>query len=107
MMPDVRAGVPAGENSTAPRSCSHWNSPCRVRRRNSQSKAEVPAKWSASARRRRGTSSGLMRACRSSPVARSEEQTSELQSLMRISYVVLCLTKKHNIPHHTHEIEHE
>src|SRR3546814_9480483 len=33
-------------------------------------------------------------------VARSEEHTSELQSLMRISYAVFCLTKKnkHNIP---------
>src|SRR3546814_4367810 len=29
-----------------------------------------------------------------SRVARSEEQTSELQSLMRISYAVLCLKKK-------------
>src|SRR3546814_2277253 len=28
--------------------------------------------------------------------ARSEEHTSELQSLMRISYAVLCLKKKHN-----------
>src|SRR3546814_4039251 len=28
------------------------------------------------------------------PVARSEEHTSELQSLMRISYAVLCLKKK-------------
>src|SRR3546814_2682261 len=27
---------------------------------------------------------------------RSEEQTSELQSLMRISYAVFCLKKKHN-----------
>src|SRR3546814_967805 len=37
---------------------------------------------------------------------RSEEHTSELQSLMRISYAVFCLTKKialvthHNIPKH-------
>src|SRR3546814_12243680 len=31
------------------------------------------------------------------PVARSEEHTSELQSLMRISYAVFCLKKKkHN-----------
>src|SRR3546814_7968452 len=31
---------------------------------------------------------------------RSEEHTSELQSLMRISYAVFCLTKKKiNIPH--------
>src|SRR3546814_6473532 len=29
----------------------------------------------------------------SSEVVRSEEQTSELQSLMRISYAVFCLTK--------------
>src|SRR3546814_1491590 len=30
----------------------------------------------------------------SSPVVRSEEHTSELQSLMRISYAVFCLKKK-------------
>src|SRR3546814_10205584 len=30
------------------------------------------------------------------PTARSEEHTSELQSLMRISYAVFCLKKKHN-----------
>src|SRR3546814_11164093 len=29
-------------------------------------------------------------------MARSEEHTSELQSLMRISYAVFCLTKKHS-----------
>src|SRR3546814_2573195 len=31
--------------------------------------------------------------------ARSEEHTSELQSLMRISYAVFCLKKKKNINH--------
>src|SRR3546814_6299395 len=31
------------------------------------------------------------------PVDRSEEHTSELQSLMRISYAVFCLKKKKNI----------
>src|SRR3546814_7434114 len=31
---------------------------------------------------------------RSAAAARSEEHTSELQSLMRISYAVFCLTKK-------------
>src|SRR3546814_1635042 len=36
----------------------------------------------------------------SAGVARSEEHTSELQSLMRISYAVFCLTKKtHHIPY--------
>src|SRR3546814_5337110 len=33
-------------------------------------------------------------------MARSEEHTSELQSLMRISYAVFCLTKKQK--HHIH-----
>src|SRR3546814_9910470 len=33
-------------------------------------------------------------------VGRSEEHTSELQSLMRISYAVFCLTKKNNDTHH-------
>src|SRR3546814_10368655 len=33
--------------------------------------------------------------------ARSEEHTSELQSLMRISYAVFCLTKKTQITAHT------
>src|SRR3546814_10087503 len=33
--------------------------------------------------------------------ARSEEHTSELQSLMRISYAVFCLTKKKNSLHHS------
>src|SRR3546814_7441220 len=32
---------------------------------------------------------------------RSEEHTSELQSLMRISYAVFCLKKKHNKAHIT------
>src|SRR3546814_2608478 len=31
--------------------------------------------------------------------ARSEEHTSELQSLMRISYAVFCLKKKNNHPY--------
>src|SRR3546814_3178751 len=34
------------------------------------------------------------RAARPSPRGRSEEHTSELQSLMRISYAVFCLKKK-------------
>src|SRR3546814_3120595 len=32
-------------------------------------------------------------------IPRSEEHTSELQSLMRISYAVFCLKKKTNIKH--------
>src|SRR3546814_3839632 len=36
---------------------------------------------------------------------RSEEHTSELQSLMRISYAVFCLHKKNNPPHHETETQ--
>src|SRR3546814_9456704 len=36
-------------------------------------------------------------ACQPPPSARSEEHTSELQSLMRISYAVFCLKKKKKI----------
>src|SRR3546814_10299018 len=35
---------------------------------------------------------------------RSEEHTSELQSLMRISYAVFCLKKKKCVPNHHHTI---
>src|SRR3546814_4815029 len=35
---------------------------------------------------------------------RSEEHTSELQSLMRISYAVFCLKKKINISHTTNHL---
>src|SRR3546814_3270549 len=35
-------------------------------------------------------------ACRNAIADRSEEHTSELQSLMRISYAVFCLKKKKN-----------
>src|SRR3546814_7553339 len=37
-----------------------------------------------------------------SAAARSEEHTSELQSLMRISYAVFCLKKKTQYSHNTH-----
>src|SRR3546814_5475545 len=36
-------------------------------------------------------------------VNRSEEHTSELQSLMRISYAVLCSKNKYNYPTHQNE----
>src|SRR3546814_4940860 len=37
-------------------------------------------------------------------VARSEEHTSELQSLMRISYAVFCLKKKKTKKEHTNKV---
>src|SRR3546814_2064241 len=46
-----------------------------------------------------GTGSGYPEGPGSGTCRRSEEHTSELQSLMRISYAVFCLTKKrtHNL----------
>src|SRR3546814_3623086 len=38
---------------------------------------------------------------------RSEEHTSELQSLMRISYAVFCLKKQTYIPHQQNTLTHE
>src|SRR3546814_1244183 len=46
------------------------------------------------------TASGLSRVLEGD-TARSEEHTSELQSLMRISYAVFCLKKKKNNAHRT------
>src|SRR3546814_6839952 len=40
------------------------------------------------------------------PSRRSEEHTSELQSLMRISYAVFCLKKKREQDHSTHDLAH-
>src|SRR3546814_3542755 len=42
-----------------------------------------------------------MRHPRTPVVSRSEEHTSELQSLMRISYAVFCLQKKNHNKKHT------
>src|SRR3546814_19890799 len=39
---------------------------------------------------------GVVHRCTPTPRQRSEEHTSELQSLMRISYAVFCLKKKTN-----------
>src|SRR3546814_2121992 len=44
-----------------------------------------------------GSRAGFWRLHRLFTAARSEEHTSELQSLMRISSAVFCLKKKHNI----------
>src|SRR3546814_1543430 len=41
------------------------------------------------------------------PAGRSEEHTSELQSLMRISYAVFCLKKKNKKKTNTHKYTHQ
>src|SRR3546814_9044468 len=49
------------------------------------------------------TTAGERTAATTTTAARSEEHTSELQSLMRISYAVFCLKKK-KITNHIHEL---
>src|SRR3546814_1943722 len=58
--------------------------------------------WPSAAR----PSSWAARGARPSTAARSEEHTSELQSLMRTSYAVFCLKKKTHItlPHNAKDI---
>src|SRR3546814_15601260 len=53
-----------------------------------------PARSRRAARSSRPDSSIRRRVQRTAAVRRSEEHTSELQSLMRISYAVFCLKKK-------------
>src|SRR3546814_3064618 len=50
---------------------------------------------------RLGTAAPVMRVAPAEALDRSEEHTSELQSLMRISYAVFCLKKK--IKKHSHK----
>src|SRR3546814_1458836 len=40
-------------------------------------------------------------------IERSEEHTSELQSLMRISYAVFCLKKKNKTNYHINQVTHD
>src|SRR3546814_2904842 len=51
-------------------------------------------------RERRGASANVVRGSLGGRSSRSEEHTSELQSLMRISYAVFCLKKKKETKHH-------
>src|SRR3546814_3999609 len=62
----------------------------------------TPSPAPASAERNAAVNSEFKKAL----VARSEEHTSELQSLMRISYAVFCLTKKthKNNQHNRHKM---
>src|SRR3546814_6813131 len=63
-----------------------------------------PARMAAGQKRRIGAGPGWGGQCAVAGVvddtlSRSEEHTSELQSLMRISYAVFCLKKKNNTTH--------
>src|SRR3546814_2798307 len=57
-------------------------------------------------RRRRGPADARPELCPRRHDARSEEHTSELQSLMRISYAVFCLKKKKTTKKHNMKVTH-
>src|SRR3546814_8795672 len=70
--------------------------------RMSPSRMPVPSIESPDARKRKIELVGLI------PTSRSEEHTSELQSLMRISYAVFCLKKKKKLyPHKNRQGHHK
>src|SRR3546814_5582989 len=50
--------------------------------------------WAEQAVRTMRAAAGVLKTIAEQPARRSEEHTSELQSLMRISYAVFCLKKK-------------
>src|SRR3546814_10227640 len=75
----------------------------RVMMRNSEQKDGRPGKWSPLALAKRSRSHDFLVRYMS---RRSEEHTSELQSLMRISYAVFCLKKK-QVQKATHRFEHK
>src|SRR3546814_3386256 len=61
----------------------------------------VPARLPSSTR---ASTSRTCAGCTASATTRSEEHTSELQSLMRISYAVFCLKKTNQKQHPRHHI---
>src|SRR3546814_3923776 len=88
--------------SAAPITCAHWPSSTKYLRWIDRHNAPIGRGWCPSPILGKGTRSSELGAHRDPPghchPRRSEEHTSELQSLMRISYAVFCLkTKKQKI----------
>src|SRR3546814_8785817 len=69
----------------------------RVRGRRTKQRDARPDHCRTARRERAGTKVFMARLPRHETIQRSEEHTSELQSLMRISYAVFCLQKKKRI----------
>src|SRR3546814_2371472 len=68
-------------------------STCQARSAPLRSRTSWRGRWRRSRTQRHQARTGFF--CTCWPLHRSEEHTSELQSLMRISYAVFCLKKKH------------
>src|SRR3546814_5561174 len=103
---DWSSDVCSSDLGIAPASCDRRRaraSPSIRRRQRGGWNDRYQSRQTTSPRLWRGPSRGghleyncVRRADRLRPVSRSEEHTSELQSLMRISYAVFCLKKKNN-----------
>src|SRR3546814_6212106 len=97
----VTASAASTSDQSAPGRCAPSLSTCR-NARPPRSPWNRPSRWRVMCLRntpRASCSSTYGRSARSSSPrvrSRSEEHTSELQSLMRISYAVFCLKKKNN-----------
>src|SRR3546814_121219 len=91
-----RAGSWSADNGRASSGDFHARSPTPCIRRRRHGRGTGDSSWSRPARPRSRGPDGR-RCCR-----RSEEHTSELQSLLRISYAVLCCKQKKNV-HATHQ----
>src|SRR3546814_10312026 len=82
----ITGGIRPSRISTEPSSCVITTAV--------DSDGSPPVVQPASSKRVRSTNFTFAWVCRRSSIFRSEEHTSELQSLMRISYAVFCLKKK-------------
>src|SRR3546814_6592540 len=78
----------------------------RTASRDNSTSTTIVATYGSIASRLDGIASPNPWATRCRMLARSEEHTSELQSLMRISYAVFCLKKKKYIKHNSYYIRH-
>src|SRR3546814_5537824 len=103
-LPRHRVWLPAARRVRAVRTPAAGNQPGRPELGNDPAQARrLPPRL----RRLRRGSRRRLRRPRPPPPARSEEHTSELQSLMRISYAVFCLTKTTTVEHtHTNTKSH-
>src|SRR3546814_5816434 len=89
--------VPGAHDSSAPASARGPHSPRSLTQRRIPEKRRPPHEFRLPSSCRRLARSGSAQGNRRIVGTRSEEHTSELQSLMRISYAVFCLKKKkHN-----------
>src|SRR3546814_6352187 len=75
--------------------------------RSAYSRSSLPISSSRAASERFAPSSSSFFSASRSIFSRSEEHTSELQSLMRISYAVFCLQQKNHLEYNQLHIKHD